>query len=281
MNYPLAKFAEFFEFEGRRVGLLVTCPNCGALGSAYFESPIGGGSMPQWARVKWQRSGDTLEAMSLTPSFLMIGHYHSWIRNGQLCVDSEFSCKENVMAKNGKAVKNAVVDAKCKLAAADCKDPHCPVHGEPEDEKPAEEGEADSPAPYKGDDKVAAAEAEGKAIAANGVEEPIATVDAELLKFVMDHGYSEEAAKSLIAEKGDMIRADFAKKDLGSVEDVLADAADIIKHIPGADHSLLDRIDACEDERQLLIEARAELRKITHHNDFTTELLGRIERFLE
>lgn len=93
MDYSLKDFAQFSEDEnGNKIGLYVRCPNCDALGAAYFDQPIGPGVMPEYARVKWQRTGDTLETISLNPSFLMIGHYHSWIRNGQLCVDSPFSC---------------------------------------------------------------------------------------------------------------------------------------------------------------------------------------------
>ena len=94
MNYPLKDLAKFSEYEGKHVGILVDCPNCGATGAAYFDTPIEGGSMPEWARVQWKRTGETLETLSLTPSFAMIGHYHSWITNGELRVDSEFSCKK-------------------------------------------------------------------------------------------------------------------------------------------------------------------------------------------
>lgn len=91
MNYPLAQFGEFYFFEGRAVGLLVKCPNCGSKGMARFDVPIGGGPSP-WDKTLWNRTGETLETLSLNPSFLMFNHFHSWIRNGELQVDSPFSC---------------------------------------------------------------------------------------------------------------------------------------------------------------------------------------------
>jgi hypothetical protein len=94
VNYPLKDFAEFQEFEGRRVGLLVACPNCGAKGGAWFTNPIEGG--PPYGRVCWDRTGETLETLTLTPSFRAVGHYHSWIRNGELSVDSPFECSREV-----------------------------------------------------------------------------------------------------------------------------------------------------------------------------------------
>jgi hypothetical protein len=91
MNYPLAEFANFIEHDGRRCGLMIRCPNCGMKMSAWFKNPIGGGE--GYGRVKWDRTGETLETLSLNPSFLAYEHYHSWIRDGQIQVDSAFSCK--------------------------------------------------------------------------------------------------------------------------------------------------------------------------------------------
>jgi hypothetical protein len=92
MDYPLAPLSQFIEGpDGRKgCGLMVDCPNCGAAGAAYFKNPLDGGAPVH--PVQWDRTGETLETLSLTPSFLMIGHFHSWIRKGVLCVDSEFLC---------------------------------------------------------------------------------------------------------------------------------------------------------------------------------------------
>jgi hypothetical protein len=92
MDYPLKPLAQFMDGPDDRkgCGVLVDCPNCGASGSAWFKNPIDGG--PPVHPVQWDRTGETLETLSLTPSFLMIGHFHSFIRNGLLCVDSTFQC---------------------------------------------------------------------------------------------------------------------------------------------------------------------------------------------
>jgi hypothetical protein len=90
MDYPLKDFAVFAEHNGAKIGLLIKCPNCGMRMSAWFKVPIGGGEPMD--RVQWDRTGDTLENITLHPSFGATGHYHSWIRNGMLCVDSAFEC---------------------------------------------------------------------------------------------------------------------------------------------------------------------------------------------
>lgn len=50
-------------------------------------------------RPLWDRVGDTFEIMSLTPSFLATGCYHSMISGGMLRIDTPFSCqrKEKTM----------------------------------------------------------------------------------------------------------------------------------------------------------------------------------------
>jgi DNA-directed RNA polymerase subunit RPC12/RpoP len=94
MNYPLKEFADFWNFEKRQVGLAIRCPNCGEARMAFFKNPIGGGDSPKTQGHMWDRTGDTLETLSLTPSFRAIGHYHSWIKNGELQVDSPFACQK-------------------------------------------------------------------------------------------------------------------------------------------------------------------------------------------
>jgi Family of unknown function (DUF6527) len=95
-DYPLKDFATFTEYAGRRVGLLIRCPNCGVACSVWFRVPIGGGENPfvkESKRPLWDRTGDDLETVTLHPSLKMFDHFHSWIRNGKLEVDSPFECK--------------------------------------------------------------------------------------------------------------------------------------------------------------------------------------------
>jgi hypothetical protein len=105
-DYPLKDLAKFSLWGGGVVpeqlvecGLLIKCPNCGVLGSVFFRKVIGGDPALSDRFQKaftdkpmWDRTGETLETISLTPSVMMRGHFHSWIKNGQLCVDSPFSC---------------------------------------------------------------------------------------------------------------------------------------------------------------------------------------------
>jgi hypothetical protein len=108
MNYPLKDFAEFAEWGGgvipeQRVqcGLLIRCPNCGVLGGVFFKNVIGGDAALTERFQKafagksmWDRIGETLDTMTLNPSVKMNGHFHSWVKNGQLCVDSTFECNK-------------------------------------------------------------------------------------------------------------------------------------------------------------------------------------------
>jgi len=104
-DYPLKDFAEYSVWGGGVVperpvkcGLLIRCPNCGMRGGVYFRNVIGD---PQGQELflkafagepMWDRTGDTLETMSLSPSVMMNGHFHSWVRDGKLKIDSVFSC---------------------------------------------------------------------------------------------------------------------------------------------------------------------------------------------
>jgi hypothetical protein len=91
MDYPLRDHAEFLTYDGTHHGVAIKCPNCGRAYSAWFKQPIGPGT-PQSRAETWDRTGDTLETLTLSPSFAAFDCYHSWIRDGQLCVDSTFKC---------------------------------------------------------------------------------------------------------------------------------------------------------------------------------------------
>lgn len=96
-DYPLAPLAKIVDGPGERkgTGMMIDCPNCGIPGGVWFSNPLDGGGAVH--PTTWQRTGDTPETISLTPSVKMFNHFHSWVKNGMLCVDSSFECtKENV-----------------------------------------------------------------------------------------------------------------------------------------------------------------------------------------
>lgn len=76
------------EYGDNRHGLGITflCPCClkTRIGVA-FSNPVDGG--PPSSRVlKWQRTGDTFETLSLSPSLdaSRQGHWHGFITNGEV-----------------------------------------------------------------------------------------------------------------------------------------------------------------------------------------------------
>jgi hypothetical protein len=76
-----------------RMGLSFDCPHCGAQRlTAHFRQPIdphgllaktdwqpGHGTVPQW-----DRTGDTFESLTLSPSLDFAGHWHGHIINGEV-----------------------------------------------------------------------------------------------------------------------------------------------------------------------------------------------------
>ncbi len=75
------------------VGVLLTCP-CGACGEdkllyVPFENPLDGGPSLSPERPLWTRSGDTFEALTLTPSILRNPSrggcgWHGYVTNGEI-----------------------------------------------------------------------------------------------------------------------------------------------------------------------------------------------------
>lgn len=71
----------------RGVGLTFRCPHC--IGRLYvpFANPLDGGpAMPNSRGCSWQRTGDTFESLSLTPSVDASegGCWHGFITNGEV-----------------------------------------------------------------------------------------------------------------------------------------------------------------------------------------------------
>jgi hypothetical protein len=71
-----------------RVGLGVSflCPRCKAQRLfVAFETPLDGGAPLDESR-KWQRTGDTFDTLTLTPSIdaSQSGHWHGWVEAGEV-----------------------------------------------------------------------------------------------------------------------------------------------------------------------------------------------------
>ncbi len=76
------------------VGIMLNCPcGCGEWLAVPFANPIDGG--PNVSEKGWQRTGDTFETLSLTPSILRVKWkdtkgvehgcgWHGYITNGQI-----------------------------------------------------------------------------------------------------------------------------------------------------------------------------------------------------
>jgi hypothetical protein len=69
------------------VGLAFTCPcGCGSVGYVGFKNPLDGGP-PYDPRPgqQWDRTGDTFETLTLSPSILRHPcEWHGYIRNGAI-----------------------------------------------------------------------------------------------------------------------------------------------------------------------------------------------------
>lgn len=117
MNYPLKPLAEWIDFDDRRdVGAFIRCPNCRAAGSVWFQNPIDGGNPARSGGPQWSRTGGTFETMSLSPSIMMHGHYHGWVHDGELCVDSPFYCQTEQKSAEGTEEEQTMNEEKPQAA---------------------------------------------------------------------------------------------------------------------------------------------------------------------
>jgi hypothetical protein len=177
------------------------------------------------------------------------------------------------MPNKGKEVKNGVVTAKCNLRRDECRDPNCPVHGEPQDEgasKSDEDDTQDGPTPaLKGVDKLEAAEMAAREAGERGEEIPITAVDETNEKAVWITSRPSECA----IRTARWIMERVPKPTLGS------DSLDVI--------NVARKIDEAFDgalpikARSALVDALGIIQHIQHHNDFTTGLIKRIQDILD
>jgi hypothetical protein len=77
--------------EGRRgMGVMFLCPHCrDTYVGGFFANPLDGGppAGPEHTpRPRWQRSGDTFETLTITPSIdaSASGHWHGFVTNGEV-----------------------------------------------------------------------------------------------------------------------------------------------------------------------------------------------------
>lgn len=93
--------ARFYGAHGEKArgavfGIMFDCPclqpDCawGGKIAIGFKNPLDGGEPLHWAgkdvkpETLWQRTGDTIETLTLSPSIHCVGHWHGWLKNGVL-----------------------------------------------------------------------------------------------------------------------------------------------------------------------------------------------------
>lgn len=80
--------------DRRGVSLMFDCPcldpNCQWGGKIVVDlaNPLDGGEPMRWtgqpAKTYWVRTGDDFASLTLSPSVWCTGHWHGWIRNGEV-----------------------------------------------------------------------------------------------------------------------------------------------------------------------------------------------------
>lgn len=74
--------------ERKGIGLLCDCPKCGPkhLLAVDFKNPLDGGPPARSDGHTWERTGDTFETLTLSPSINRLDgcKWHGWIRNGEI-----------------------------------------------------------------------------------------------------------------------------------------------------------------------------------------------------
>ena len=71
-------------------GVIFDCP-CQSESCAWggklaisFRNPLRGKAYASAEEHLWQRTGETFETLTLSPSIHAVGHWHGWLRNGVL-----------------------------------------------------------------------------------------------------------------------------------------------------------------------------------------------------
>lgn len=70
-----------------RIGITFDCPcGCDQPIAITFSNPDDGKGPIYLGHPAWERSGDTFESLTLTPSILRVGgcEWHGWITNGEI-----------------------------------------------------------------------------------------------------------------------------------------------------------------------------------------------------
>jgi hypothetical protein len=70
--------------------MTLNCPTCGPCHrlAVYFSNPVDGKESAQWQVVKWEREGETFDALTISPS-INYGCFHGWIEDGKVIHISE------------------------------------------------------------------------------------------------------------------------------------------------------------------------------------------------
>lgn len=72
--------------ERHGIGIVFDCPcGCSEIVGLPFRNPLDGGPVHSPNQASWQRTGDTFETLTLTPSILRMGGcgWHGFLTNGE------------------------------------------------------------------------------------------------------------------------------------------------------------------------------------------------------
>src|SRR6266568_831383 len=77
----------FTNDQSQRVGVTFDCPHCTGDKKERlfvpFKNPLDGASAMEKVTT-WQREGESFDTLTLNPSINYVGHWHGFIRNGEI-----------------------------------------------------------------------------------------------------------------------------------------------------------------------------------------------------